>query len=342
MSPHHPPRRSYTRSRSGRASAARWLAVVSFFLVLRPARAQEKPLPVDVSISSLSFVQAPYVAARDKDYFRQEGIETRFILMNSAVASKALVTQAIDFNTLGSPTINAAVVGLPIRSVLANGSRTDMYLIGAKENRSLEELRGKKVGTGGIGGLADVGARRFLAAKGIDPKEVTFIVLGSSSVRMAAVSSGAVAASPLSPPHDYLAKKAGLKVLGYFGDAFPSYMGGVGIHLDSLRTRPALVKGFVKATLKGLKFIHARKAETVEIMMRHMKSDNREMAEAIYDSSVPSFTKDGLIGPEAQQAIIAIALQAMSRSEAISPEAVFDFRLAREANRELEAEGWKP
>jgi NitT/TauT family transport system substrate-binding protein len=317
-------------------------AVLSFLSASYSLHAQEKPLPVNVSISSLSFVQAPYVAARDKGYFRQEGIEPRFILLNSAVASKALVTQAIDFNTLGSPTINAAVVGLPIRSVLANGSRTDMYLIGGKEIRSLEDLKGKKIGTGGIGGLADVGARRFLAAKGIDPREVTFIVLGSSSVRMAAVLSGTVAASPLSPPHDYVAKKSGLKVLGYFGDAFPSYMGGVGIHLDSLRTRPALVKSFVKATLKGLKFIHAHKAETVEIMMRHMKSDNREMVEAIYESSVPSFTKDGLISPEAQQAIIAIAAQAMGRSEAINPEAIFDFRLAREANRELEAEGWKP
>ncbi|HEY2987728.1 MAG TPA: ABC transporter substrate-binding protein [Candidatus Binatia bacterium] len=304
--------------------------------------AQEKSQLVEVSISSLSFVQAPYVAARDKGYFRQEGIEPRFILLNSAVASKALVSHGIDFNTLGSPTINAAIAGLPIRSVMANGSRTDMYLIGAKEIRSLEDLRGKKIGTGGIGGLADVGARRFLAAKGIDPKEITFIVLGSSSVRMAAVLSGTVAASPLSPPHDYVAKKSGLKVLGYFGDAFPSYMGGVGIHLDSLRTRPALVKGFVKASLKGLKFIHANKAETVALMMRHMKTDNREMVEAIYDSSVPSFTKDGLIGPEAQQAIVAIAAQAMGRSEAASPEAIFDFRLAREANRELEAEGWKP
>lgn len=157
-------------------------------------------------------------------------------------------------SAVGLPTINTAVAGLPVRSVLANGSRTDMYLIGSKEIRSLEELRGKKVASGGIGGLADVGTRRFLSAKGIDPKEITFIVLGSSSVRMAAVLSGTVAAAPLSPPHDYLAKKAGLKVLGYFGDAFPSYMGGVGIHLESLRSRPALVKGFVKASLKGLKF----------------------------------------------------------------------------------------
>ena len=166
-------------------------------------QAQEKP--VNVSISSLSFVQAPYVVARDKGYFRQEGIDPRFILLNSAIAAKALVTQAIDFNTLGSPTINAAIAGVPIRSVLANGSRTDMYLIGSKEIRSLEELRGKKVGTGGIGGLADVGTKRFLSAKGIDAKEVTFIVLGSSSVRMSAVLSGAVAAAPLSPPHDYWA-----------------------------------------------------------------------------------------------------------------------------------------
>ena len=147
----------------------------SFFLllVLGSLWAQEKHTPVNVSISSLSFVQAPYVIAKEKGYFRQEGIEARFILMHSAIASKALVTKGVDFNTLGSPTINAAIAGMPIRSVFANGSRTDMYLIGSKEIQSLEELKGKKVGTGGIGGLADLGTRRFLKAKGIDSREST-------------------------------------------------------------------------------------------------------------------------------------------------------------------------
>ena len=82
---------------------------------------------------------------------------------------------------------------------------------------------------------------------------------------MAAVMSGSVAAAPLSPPYDYRAKKAGLNVLGYFGDTFPSYMGGVGIHTDTLAAKPRLVRGFVKASLKGLRFVHARKAETVEV-----------------------------------------------------------------------------
>lgn len=326
------------------ARIAVWILGAGYFALFGAGAlpAQEKPLPVDVSISSLSFVQAPYVTARDKGYFRREGLEPRFIFLNSGVASKALVSHGIDFNTLGSPTINAAIAGMPIRSVFANGSRTDMYLIASGEIRSLEDLKGKKVGTGGFGGLADVGARRFLNSKGVDARDVTFLALGASGVRMAAVLSGAVSAAPLSPPHDYLAKKAGLKVLGYFGDAFPSYMGGVGIQLDALSNRAAVVKGFVKAALKGLKFVHAHRTETIDIMMRHMKTQNREMVEAMYDSSAPSFTRDGLIGLEAQQGIIAIAAQAMGRSEAVKPEAVFDFRVAREANRDLEAEGWKP
>jgi hypothetical protein len=36
-------------------------ACLGLLLVLQPVRAQEMPLPVNVSISSLSFVQAPYV-----------------------------------------------------------------------------------------------------------------------------------------------------------------------------------------------------------------------------------------------------------------------------------------
>lgn len=313
-----------------------------FLLSFGLAWAQEKAVLVNVSIPSLSMDQAPYVIAKNKGYFRQEGMEPQFILMHSAIASKALVSKDIDFNTSGSPAINAAVAGLPIRAVFANGSRTEMYLIGSKGIPSLEDLRGRKVGIGGIGGLADVGTKRFLKAKGIDPKEVTFIVLGGSAVRMAAVMSGSVAAAPLSPPRDYLAKKAGLKVLGYLGEAFPSYMGGVGVHADTLRERPRLVKGIVKASLKGLKFMHARKGETVEMMMRFMKMDSREMVEAVYDSSLHAHTKDGLLSLETQREIIAITLEGMGRPAGIKPEAVFDLSFVSEAARELAQEGWKP
>ena len=319
----------------------RWTGGV-FLVSFGLAWAQENPALVNVSIPSLSFDQAPYVIARDKGYFRQEGIDPRFILMHSAIASKALITKDIDFNTSGSPAINTALAGFPVRAVFANGSRTDMYLIASKEIQSIADLKGKKVGIGGIGGLADVGTKRFLKAKGIDSKEVTFIVLGGSAVRMAAVVSGSVAAAPLSPPRDYMAKKAGLNVLGYFGDTFPSYMGGVGIHADTLRERPGLVKRFIKASLKGLKFMHTRKADTVKMMMSFMKVDNREMVEAVYDSSIHAFTQDGLVSPDIQREILAIALEGMGRSGETKPEAVFDFGLVSEAGKELAAEGWKP
>lgn len=314
-----------------------------FFLTLGSLLAQERPVSVNVSVSSLGIVQAPYEIAQEKGYFRQEGIEPRFVLMQSAVSSKALVSRDIGFDTLGSPTINTAVAGLPIRAVFANGDRTNMYLIGAKEIRSLEDLKGKKIGIGGIGDLADVGTKRFLKAKGIDPKEVNFVVLGAggSGTRMVAVMSGAVAATPLSPPHDDKAKQAGFKELGYFGDTSSSFYGGLGAHLEMLRNQPRLVKGFVKASLKGLKFMHVRKAETVEIMMRYMNV-SREMGEAIYNSSIRAHTKDGLLSPEIQREIIAIALQALGRSTGVKPENVFDFTFVREAGRELEAERWKP
>src|SRR5919109_4296923 len=122
----------------------------------------QQMVSVNVSVPSISFNQAPYVIAREKGYFRQEGITPTLILMHSAVASKALVSKDVEFNASGSPAINTALAGFPVRAVFANGDRTDMYLIGAKGIQSPEQLKGKKVATGGIGGLADVGARKFL------------------------------------------------------------------------------------------------------------------------------------------------------------------------------------
>ena len=71
------------------------------FLAFGFAWGQERSTLVNISIPSLSFDQAPYVFAKEKGYFRQEGTEPRFILMHSAIASKALITKDVDFNPCG-------------------------------------------------------------------------------------------------------------------------------------------------------------------------------------------------------------------------------------------------
>src|ERR1051325_10668554 len=139
--------------------------------------AQDKLVSVNVSIGSPIVALAPYVIAKENGYFRQEGIQPQFILMQSSVASKAIVTRDIDFNTLGSPTINSAIAGLPIRGIFANGNRTNMYLVVSKEIQNVEDLKGKRIGVGGIGDLGQVGTMRFMRSKRMDPKDVTFIVV---------------------------------------------------------------------------------------------------------------------------------------------------------------------
>jgi ABC-type nitrate/sulfonate/bicarbonate transport system substrate-binding protein len=119
-------------------------------------------------------------------------------------------------------------------------------------------------------------------------------------------------------------------------------MGGLGIHVDTLNERPHLVKGFVKASLKGLKFMHARKSETVKIMMHFMRMNDREMVEAVYDFSLHAHPKDGLLTPDTQSEIIAITLEGMGRSGEMKPEGGFDFKLVKDAARDLAQESWKP
>ena len=67
------------------------------------------------------------------------------------------MTKDVEFNTLGSPTINSAIAGLPISGIFANGNRTNMYLIGSKDIHSVEDLRGKRSGVGGFGDLGQIG-----------------------------------------------------------------------------------------------------------------------------------------------------------------------------------------
>ncbi len=75
------------------------------------------------------------------------------------------------------------------------------YLMGNSRVQSGPDLKGKKVAVASLSGTGAAATRASLKALGVDPdRDITLIVIGAASVRMAAMEVGAVEAAIMPVP----------------------------------------------------------------------------------------------------------------------------------------------
>jgi NitT/TauT family transport system substrate-binding protein len=79
-------------------------------------------------------------------FFQTEGLQAEIIRMNAVVGLTALVSGEIDYYTVISPAIAAAIQGAPIRLVACTVPSAPFALIARPEVKSVQELRGKSIG----------------------------------------------------------------------------------------------------------------------------------------------------------------------------------------------------
>src|SRR5207342_219508 len=74
---------------------------------------------VRIGYVSRSILDMPYIIARDRGLFREEGLEPELIFMKAAQTIPAMLAGGIDFGTATGTAIAAAISGVDVRVVLA-------------------------------------------------------------------------------------------------------------------------------------------------------------------------------------------------------------------------------
>jgi NitT/TauT family transport system substrate-binding protein len=137
----------------------------------------------------------PFYVARERKFFREEGLEPELILMRANLAVQALLGGSIDFGTATGTAVSAIVNGADVRVVLAMSDAPSFDLIVHPSITSVQQLRGKKIGVAGIGGLTEILARQILIANQVPPEQVTFLPLGASDVTYVSLKAGVIEAT---------------------------------------------------------------------------------------------------------------------------------------------------
>ena len=298
-----------------------------------PLQAADK---VVVSYSSRSYAFLPAQVAVAKGFFKDENLEPLLIQMRSQVTVPALMSGEVHFTLSFGNIIGSAMQGMPFKILAVLTDKPLHSLVGRPEVKTISDLRGKRIGTQRIGGSDHLAAEAILQAKGIDLKDVQFVTLGGDEpVRMEILQKGLVDAVCTVPPGPVRLAREGYNILGGPKDLkIGSPISAVAVTDARLKNNREETKRVLRAVLRGLRFMHERKEETIEIMGRWL-SQTADVARDSYDSILPSFSVDGSTVDKTFEFAIDARKSTVKSEKSIPLSQVRDISLLREVQKEL-------
>lgn len=316
--------------------------IVCSLLVWSALVAWAEARKVTVAVPVLDVTQSALFVARDQGYFQKEGLDVELILMRGGVANQALIGGNVEFTTVPTAGLQAALQGAPLKVVLSTFHKPMFWLYSRPEIRSVKELHNKKVAVSSLGAAGDSALRELIKKNGMDEnRDVAVLAIGTTATRLGALSTGVVDAAMMTFPHNITAAESGFRELvSFIASDIIQLQGTIVTREALLNTEPAFTEKFLRAMIRGILYYSHNRAGTIPILARHMKTQEN-LAMKIYDLVKPALTPDGILSDEMQKRVMAPLLERINRRE-VSTGRYFDFALARKLNSEIRAEGWKP
>ena len=314
------------------------LLLAIFFLA--PVRMAHALDTVTAALTSKAFQYVPLVIAQERGYMKEEGLELKLVFMQNAAGLQALIANAVQFSGSGSSALVAISKGnAPLKTMLAFNDQVLQWIVARPNIKSLRDLSGKKLATTGVASIAAFMFRNILTKHNI-PKDIVLIDPGPVN-RLPSLLSGAVDAAIVSPEERYAALDQGMKDLLFIGKEVKNSWGTFATSEKFIKEQPAQLAGFARAVLKGLRVARQERDNTITAIAKFSEMD-RALATRMYDDLVGTFTKSGYVDEQTQKNDLAIVAQVADVNEVIQPKRAYDFSFARQAEAQLNKQGWKP
>jgi ABC-type nitrate/sulfonate/bicarbonate transport system substrate-binding protein len=321
-----------------------WLAlVISLSKLCAPALVAAQPMQtVNMAIPARSFQMVIYPIAQQKGYMKEEGIEQRVIFVAPTTSIQAMLGGDVHFTGAGSSALVSIARGnTPLKVVAATNDRVLQWFVTKPEITSAKDLKGKRIATTGVAAIATYMARQVLTQHGLDGnKDVIYLDVGQGN-QLAALLGGGFDAAILSVEQRYVALDKGMRELFFMGNEVKNSWGTLATTDKLIKEHPKMVAGFVRATLKALRYIRQDKEGTIAAMLK-FSNVSRPQATRVYDDIIGTFTRNGAVDDETQRNDLNIIRQVTNANETMPNSKGYDFSFALDADQQLNKTGWKP
>jgi ABC-type nitrate/sulfonate/bicarbonate transport system substrate-binding protein len=219
----------------------------------------------------------PFFIAQ-KRFHPKEGLQVDLVSIGrSDVQLQALVTGDLHFANINADGIiiwNERSGGGGDLKVAAGSSNAAPYLlIGAKNIKRVEDLKGQRLGVASLRGGATSILLSYLKNKGlVYPRDFSMAVIaGGTPARLSALESGSIAGAVLGIPYGDIAVDKGFPSLGDTMEVISTYQFN-SININPAwaeKNRPSVVK-FIKGHIQALRWIYDKPAEAADFLTKEL------------------------------------------------------------------------
>jgi LysM repeat protein len=127
----------------------------------------------------------------------------------------------------------------------------------------------------------------------IPEKEVTILQLGNVPALLAAMEAGKIQGAMLSAPTSLRARKLGYPMLADLQMLGLEYQHtSVATTRSLLKAKPELARDFMRAYIEGIHYAKTHRRETVEILAKYLRTDDKEVLDDTYESIVQTLVPE--------------------------------------------------
>ncbi|HEV8341790.1 MAG TPA: ABC transporter substrate-binding protein [Candidatus Binatia bacterium] len=235
---------------------------------------------VRVGLSALSATSGSLWVAEEKGLFKKHGIDAEVIFIGGGAARVvgSLIAGDIQFATGGGDAvIRAALRGADVVSVASPLTKGLQRVMARPEIKSMEDLRGKKIGITRFGSASHLVILLALRRWGMRPEEVQILQVESSPAMLASLDHRGIDAAVLTMPSFFLAEERGYRVLADLGEMDIYYLQNT---LDTTRSyvrkhRDQALR-FTKAMVEGIAYFKKNKKESLEVLQKKLRIQSEQ------------------------------------------------------------------
>jgi NitT/TauT family transport system substrate-binding protein len=237
---------------------------------------------------------APFYVAKERGYFREEGLDVEFRQGFETDVLKLLGTGALNFGVVGGDELLIArSQGVPIVYVTTWFQKYPISVVALESAniRTAADLKGRTIGVPGRFGATYVGLRALLDGAGMKESDVQIREVGFTQVQALTTKQvDAVVGYANNEPVQLKALGQAITTINVF-DTVDLVANGLVTDEKTLKENPELVRSVARAMVRGVQDVVAKPDEAVTLCIPYIpgSAEKRAQLRAVLDATLPLF-----------------------------------------------------
>jgi NitT/TauT family transport system substrate-binding protein len=266
------------------------------------AKPGDTPIKARVGTCSITGGFIHFYTALFNGLFDKYGLRIEHVTLRGGVVSlAALSADEIQFIYCSAdPMIPRMAAGADAKLIGSPLVGLPWVLMGRKEIKRPQELRGKTIALSRPGGLTDQLAKAVMKKFNLTTQEVKLLHIGGTGQLEPynAMVQGLTQATFLTPPMDVRAKRDGFILIYNLNELdVPSVYSSIFTNSKTLKERPALVQKFAAALAEAVYFVEKNPEKSKAALAKILAINDQEVLQSAYDAYAKNLVNRRLTVP---------------------------------------------